>query len=187
VPPDRRQEIAETALRLIGLKGISNLTMASLAAEIGITAGALFRHFPSRDAILEAAVDFGIERLDACQPDQSLPPLDRLFAFAAARIAVVAEHPGVGWLLSPEQAVHAIPKDAAWKLDGAARRSTRLVLDALTAGAARGEIRADFAPEVLLVLVAGAIDRLARPGPGPPRAQRDVLAALAAILAPPGR
>ncbi len=186
-PKGRREEIAETALRLIGQRGISNLTMAALAAEIGITAGALFRHFKSRDAILEAAADVGIARLEAAHPDPGLPPLDRLRAFATRRSEAAAADPGVRWLLSAEQAVHALPKDAAWKLDGAARRSVRILLDALAEGAARGEIRDDFAPEVLLVPVAGTIDMLARSAPGTPGAPRNVLPALVAMLAPRGR
>ncbi len=52
---DPRTFIADAALRLISHDGIAALTTASLARELDITPGALYRHFASRDAILIAA------------------------------------------------------------------------------------------------------------------------------------
>ena len=49
----KRTEIADAALRIIGERGITALTMASLAEELGVSPGAPFRHFSSRNEILE--------------------------------------------------------------------------------------------------------------------------------------
>ncbi len=42
---ERRVEIADAALRLIATEGIASLTVATLANELGLTGGALYRHF----------------------------------------------------------------------------------------------------------------------------------------------
>lgn len=53
----RRDQIANAALRIIGRKGASGLTTALLAREAGISEANLYRHFRSKDEILELTVD----------------------------------------------------------------------------------------------------------------------------------
>lgn len=54
---DRQDEIVVTALHLISEEGIQELTMKKIAAAIGITEPALYRHFTSKSQILAAVVD----------------------------------------------------------------------------------------------------------------------------------
>ena len=53
----RREEIARAVLRIIGERGLTSLTTSNLAAEVGLTTGALYRHFASREEILREAKD----------------------------------------------------------------------------------------------------------------------------------
>ncbi|MFT7487248.1 MAG: AcrR family transcriptional regulator, partial [Candidatus Paceibacteria bacterium] len=84
--PERRQEIAHAVLELIGKRGASSLTAATIAESVGLTSGALFRHFDSTEAMLEAAVDLAIERARECFPAEDLPALERLQGLLLARI-----------------------------------------------------------------------------------------------------
>ena len=59
---ERREEIIDAALLILGEHGVDGMTMARIAEAVGITPGALYRHFGSRDAILAAAVEVAIER-----------------------------------------------------------------------------------------------------------------------------
>ncbi len=59
----RQIEIIEAATKLIGEKGIQNLTTKNLAAEIGFSEPALYRHFDGKTAILEAVLTYYKERL----------------------------------------------------------------------------------------------------------------------------
>lgn len=54
---ERREELLDAAGRLLLRNGISPLTMATLAQEVGVTSGALFRHFDTRAAILTALAE----------------------------------------------------------------------------------------------------------------------------------
>jgi AcrR family transcriptional regulator len=52
----RRQEIVDAAVQLIGDYGIRGTTVSRIAATVGISRGALYRHFANREAVLEAAL-----------------------------------------------------------------------------------------------------------------------------------
>lgn len=52
---ERRQEIIEAAITLLGEYGLEGTTVSRIADAVGLTPGALYRHFESREAILKAA------------------------------------------------------------------------------------------------------------------------------------
>jgi len=189
---ERRTEIAESVLRIIGERGLTSLTITTIAEEVGLTSGALFRHFASRDEILTEAVRIGLAKIEDTFPDESLPPIDRLLELARGRIRVLGADPGLAWLLRSEQAFLVLPGEAVTLLREIVERSTRFVLEALRESAAQGTIRRDIEPEVLLVPVMGTIHALigaqgARTlSTGRARDPEPVLAALVRLLEPVG-
>jgi len=54
----RQIEIIEAATRLIGEKGLQNLTTKHLAAEMGFSEPALYRHFKGKTEILSSVLSF---------------------------------------------------------------------------------------------------------------------------------
>ena len=187
----RREEIAVAALRIIGERGIASLTTTSLAAEVGVTSGALFRHFDSREAMLQEAAQHALARIEATFPDPTLSALERLLALARNRVRIVGADPGVAWVLRSEQAYLSLPADAVAQLQDLVKRSKRFVLTALKDGAAEGTIRTDIAPEILFVPVMGTIHALigmagihATAGRTRGSTAERVLAALMILLAP---
>lgn len=58
-----RKTITDAALRLVEREGQEALTLRRLAAEIGVTANALYRYFESRDMLVAAAADAVAHRL----------------------------------------------------------------------------------------------------------------------------
>ena len=55
----RQQQIVETAFRLLADEGPDALTMRRLAAELGIKAPSLYKHFPDKQALEAALIDRG--------------------------------------------------------------------------------------------------------------------------------
>jgi len=82
----RREQIAEAALALVAEQGISALTARNVANAVGLTAPALYRHFPGGKAdILDSILDLldsvkseGIRRALA-EPGTTLTKLRRCF------------------------------------------------------------------------------------------------------------
>jgi AcrR family transcriptional regulator len=57
VVEDRRQQIAEAALRVFSQKGYMRATNKDIAREAGITTGLIYHYFDSKEALLKAIVD----------------------------------------------------------------------------------------------------------------------------------
>jgi len=52
----RREQIVEAALGLIATQGVRRLSVAALARRVGLVPSALYRHFSSKEEILDAAL-----------------------------------------------------------------------------------------------------------------------------------
>jgi len=53
----RKEQIAEAALELIGIEGVSALSIAGIARRVGIVPSALYRHFKSKDDVVDAVLE----------------------------------------------------------------------------------------------------------------------------------
>ncbi|MDJ0521183.1 MAG: TetR/AcrR family transcriptional regulator [Planctomycetota bacterium] len=184
---ERREQIADAALAVIGSRGLSALTTSTLAEEVGVTTGALFRHFPSREAILEAAVARAASQLAETFPDADLPPTERLRALARARVKLLSAEPGIAWLLHSPEASQALPTAAVQQLGGMVKRSRTFIAQALKDGAAEGAVRDDVPPQVLLFSFTATVHALIRPpGARAPIAVDRALDGIFQLFAPPG-
>ncbi|HLA82938.1 MAG TPA: helix-turn-helix domain-containing protein, partial [Thermoleophilia bacterium] len=64
----RKHEIVEATVQLLGKYGVEGTTVSRISAAVGLTKGALYQHFPNREAILEAALDAWGERSSVWLP-----------------------------------------------------------------------------------------------------------------------
>lgn len=60
---NRRQQIMETLARMLEENPGGRITTAKLAAEVGVTEAALYRHFPSKGKMFEGLIEFIEETL----------------------------------------------------------------------------------------------------------------------------
>lgn len=153
----RQTDIADAILRVAGREGIGALTMERLGRELGVTSGALFRHFPSRTAMLNEAAQRAVALLEATFPPADLPPLERLRQFLVARSRLAAGHVAIPQLVFSEQFGKALPPRGARAVRGIVRRTLDFVVEALREAAARGEVRRDTPVEELALTLMGAI------------------------------
>ena len=54
---ERRKEIAEATLKLVAKHGVDGATIVRISNAVGLTPGALYKHFCNREAVLAAAMD----------------------------------------------------------------------------------------------------------------------------------
>lgn len=59
----RREQIAEAAMSLVANQGLRRLSVAAVARRVGIVPSGIYRHFKSKDEILDAVLDRIEERL----------------------------------------------------------------------------------------------------------------------------
>ena len=63
-----RELIARTALAIVDERGVSCLSVRNLAAELGAAAMSLYRHVPSRDAIVRDVVALLLDEIEFTAP-----------------------------------------------------------------------------------------------------------------------
>lgn len=94
---DLRSALVEAGLKALETNDIEAVSLRQLARDVGVSATAVYRHFPDKRALFAALADAGIERLaqaqqaaaDAAAPDQSFAATGRAYVrFALAHPAL---------------------------------------------------------------------------------------------------
>lgn len=92
----RRQQIIDAAYRCFARKGFHQATMRDIYAESGLSVGAVYHYFSSKDAIIQASFEFDYERslallTAAMENDDPLKALHELIDFFFRGLANAAE------------------------------------------------------------------------------------------------
>jgi TetR/AcrR family transcriptional regulator, tetracycline repressor protein len=90
--------IVDTALALVAEEGVAGLQMRALAVRLGVAPSALYRHVPSKDALLDALVERVLSRVDTNLPATS-PWRDHLTELAVRLRATLQAHSGAAAVL----------------------------------------------------------------------------------------
>ncbi|EAT14463.1 TetR/AcrR family transcriptional regulator [Desulfuromonas acetoxidans] len=102
---ERRAVTVEAVIELAGEQNPSEITTASIAKRMGVTQGALFRHFSNKDAILQAVMEWVSERLMSRIEKavyEKPSPLAALESMFMAHVDFIIEHPGIPRMLFGE-------------------------------------------------------------------------------------
>src|SRR6201994_2855131 len=77
-----RERILEVAKQAFTRHG-ANASLDDIAKDAGVGAGTLYRHFPTRDALIEAVYRTEVEKLAAAERkfSEAMPPIDALPAW----------------------------------------------------------------------------------------------------------
>jgi AcrR family transcriptional regulator len=159
---ERREVTVETVIDLAAEQNPTDITTGAIAKRMGVTQGALFRHFPSKDAILQAVMEWVSEHLLARidkATSAAVSPLDALEAAFTAHIEFISEHPGVPRMLFGElqRAEQTVAKRMAHTLiQRYGERLGRLVAE----GKERGELAATLDDKAAVTLFIGTIQGL---------------------------
>jgi len=102
---ERQATIVEAVVDLAAKGNSNDITTAAIAQRMGLTQGALFRHFSSKVQILEAVMSWAMDRLlgkvdKAIEGAESqVEALERVFL---THVDFMSEHPGVPRILFGE-------------------------------------------------------------------------------------
>ncbi len=85
---ERILEVAKEAFKRSG----ANTSLDDIATQAGVGAGTLYRHFPTRDALLEAVYRTEVEKLGAAEGKlaQDMPPIEALRAWMLLFVDYIA-------------------------------------------------------------------------------------------------
>jgi AcrR family transcriptional regulator len=153
----RQDQIAEAVLDLVTRGGLGALSVAAVARRVGVTPSALYRHFPSKGAMLEAT----LARLERRVHDnvriareRAADPLEAVGVLLARHVELVRANRGIPLVLFSD--------DVYFRRTGRRARLRSMVLgyaarvaDLMREGQRAGRIRRDLDPDSLGVMFLG--------------------------------
>lgn len=125
--------------------------LEELARRAGVGIGTLYRHFPSRDVLVETVYRAEVDRLAAAADEllDELPPGEALEAWMHRFVGYVATKRGMAAALKNVSASH--PELVATSRDRTKAAATKL----LGAASAAGDVRGDTDPQDLVRAISG--------------------------------
>ena len=152
-------------MRIIATEGSRRFTAKFVAAKIGVTAGAIYRHFAGMDAIIDAVIDRVEALLFAGFPPNAGDPFARLGLFFQRRVETIASNPDISRMLLSDHLAHAAGPRRAVRIEGFKRRSRRFVVECLRQAEEDGSLKRSVRPEEGAIVVLGSILTLAHANP----------------------
>lgn len=158
----RQREIVATVLALARERGPDAITTQAIADRMGLTQGAVFRHFPDKEAIWLAVFAWVRESLSAAfaaAMARADSPLGRIEQAFLAHVSFIAANPGVPRVMFHELQFpgdSAVRADVRTMITSYRQRLMRLFAQAKAAG----ELPDDLDTALAAVLFIGAVQWL---------------------------
>ncbi len=138
-----RERIADIARQLFREKGYDAVSMDEVAKSAGVGVGTLYRHFPTKEALYDAAIQAWVETVNAAA-DEALAgegsPRERLLAWFEAYVAFLTRHKGAAWRITSALGDEGSPFAAKCRTYLSANE--RVIRTLAAEGALRGEVDA---------------------------------------------
>jgi AcrR family transcriptional regulator len=153
---ERILEVAKIAFTEHG----ADATFDDIARQAGIGPGTLYRHFPTRDALIEAVYRSEVEKLAAAQERfaASMPPLGALRAW----MLLFIDHVVGKMLIIP--AMNTVAGGSARLMEGARSLIHTAFVAAVQRAIDSGDLRADTDPSDFVRALIGVFHTAAMPG-----------------------
>ena len=150
------------AIDLFNRQGYDGTSMGDLARELGFTKSAIYHHVPSKQHLLEQALDEALDELvamiDTARDDPAGTAYDRLRQVVRGSVGILVEHLPAVTLLLRVHGNSEIEQDALRRRRTLDDRLAELVSAAIDEGAIRDDIPADLTSRLLFGMVNSLIE-----------------------------
>ncbi|MGM0595485.1 MAG: TetR/AcrR family transcriptional regulator [Myxococcota bacterium] len=158
---ERQEQIINSTIKLISRKGIDSFTIRKLAKDVGVSEGAIFRHFSSKNSILKKSVEKIQKMIMADFPPPEEDPLVRLGSFFKQRLKFARSNQEIMTLLQSEQLKMASGEEAALILENTRRKSMDFVWGCLEEAKAKDILKEEIRTSSVFILILSSIFSLA--------------------------
>jgi AcrR family transcriptional regulator len=153
----RQEQIKKAVLEIIAEEGLHNLSTRKLAKKIGLTEGAIFRHFSTKRDIIKAVMDDVSRDLISSLRNIVISPVkseEKLFNYLCTNVRYLKENRGITILLFSE-ATHLGDQELKDKLNQILSEQKRFIIKMVKDGAAEGVWDKKLKPEDVATLYMG--------------------------------
>ena len=149
-------EIAKDAFTRSG----ANISLDEVAKQAGIGAGTLYRHFPTRDALLEAVYRTEVEKLAAAEREfaRTMPPVEALRSWMLLFVDYIATKQ----IIAP--ALNTIVGGPSKLFEATTSQITGAIQALVERAIQNGDMRSDLDPLDLLRALVGVSNVASSPG-----------------------
>ena len=155
---ERQQQIVETAIKLIADKGIQNLTTKNIAAEIGISEPAIYKHFSSKLEILKAVItNFQIKMQPASEKlNEFLNSISKIESFMLEHLKIINLNPDFAKVIFSE-ANFQNEENLILKMNNMMNQSHNILETIVQSGQKKDEIRSDINSLSIVRMIIGSM------------------------------
>ena len=155
----RQEQIIQAAMNLIASRGLKGLSMAALANRIGLVPSAIYRHFKSKNDIVDMILDFIQERLltnirITCK--ETSEPMERLQRILKRHVETLRENRAIPRIIFTEDVFSGNPKRKTKVygiINGYLEGLNKIIRD----GQEKGQIRSDMDSKTVALMFLGMI------------------------------
>jgi AcrR family transcriptional regulator len=155
----RQKQIKKAVLDIIADEGLHNISTRNLAKRIGLTEGAIFRHFPTKRDILKGIMDDVANDLIGSLRNIVLSPSkaeEKLFEYLCRNVKYFSENKGIIMLLLSE-ATYTGDKELKAKLNEIRTEQKQFIIKMVKDGMSEGVWDKKVSPEDFALLYTGIL------------------------------
>jgi AcrR family transcriptional regulator len=155
----RQIEIIEAATKLIGKGGVQSLTTKTLAAEMGFSEPALYRHFVDKNEILKSVLIYYKEVLRQGLTNvmhSDFTGKEKIKAMIDFQFKHFTKFPAVIMVIFSETSFQ-YDSQLSQTVSGIMLQKSKMVSSIIESGQQEGTIRKDIAPEQLATVIMGSM------------------------------
>jgi AcrR family transcriptional regulator len=153
----RQEQITRAALALIAAHGVGGLSVASVARRVGLVPSAIYRHFPSKDAVLDATIEHLGHRLLGnlrAAAEEREDPVERIHAAFTRHVRLLRENQAIPRIIFSDEVYSEHPERKA-RVRGIMTRYLQGLTTMVHEGQRAGRIDRKLDPRTAAVLFLG--------------------------------
>jgi AcrR family transcriptional regulator len=155
----RREQIAEAALNLVASEGVRRLSIAAVARRVGLVPSGIYRHFKSKDEMLDAVLELLQTRLLAnveAAREESSDPIERLRLIFLRHVKFIREGRAFPQIVFSDSVFSGHSERKA-RVQGIIGGYLAAIQQCVREGQALGCVRRELAPETVAMMFLGMV------------------------------
>jgi AcrR family transcriptional regulator len=157
-----QQAVLQRAIDLFNRQGYDGTSMGDLARELGFTKSAIYHHVPSKEHLLEQALNEALsgltDMIEAARTDTEGTAYDRLRSAVRGSVEILVAHLPAVTLLLRVRGNTAVELEALRRRRELDDRLAELVTAAVAEGALRDDLPSDLTSKLLFGMVNSLIE-----------------------------
>ena len=153
----RQEEIVEKAIRIIDQKGIQGLTIKNLSKDIGVTEGAIYRHFENKREILTSILLHFQYKMNEFQKSSQLTGKSTFWKINATLNhfrKLFESNPAIVSVIFAEE-IFQNDHELSSKVAELIKENQEFILSLIREGKSNGELRSDLDDQMMVSSILG--------------------------------